>query len=103
MELKRLEISHNLINDMNVVITLSRVVRFHPRIKYLDMSYCNLGNNPEILSVILQSNVKNLDLSHNNIDSLGAIKIANYLESNTSMFDLDLRCNRFNDDDAVIL
>jgi len=102
-ELNALDILHNPINDMNVALYMSRTLKCHPRIKNVDMSYCNLGNNPEILSVILQSDVHRLDLSHNNIDSLGAIKIANYLESNTSMFDLDLRCNRFNDDDAVIL
>jgi hypothetical protein len=103
LELKRLEISHNLINDMNVVITLSRVVRFHPRIKYLDMSYCNLGNNPEILSVILQSNVKNLDLSHNNIDSLGAIKIAEHIQGNKPIEYLRLHHNNLNDEDALLL
>jgi len=103
LELKRLKISHNLINDMNVVITLSRVVRFHPCIKYLDMSYCNLGNNPEILSVILQSNVKNLDLSYNNIDSLGAIKIAEHIQGNKPIECLRLHHNNLNDEDALLL
>ena len=67
------------------------------------MSDCNLGNVPEILSVILQSDVEDLEIADNNINSLGAIKIAEYIERNTTMMCLHLYGNLLNDDDAVII
>jgi hypothetical protein len=49
--------------------------------KSASLAHCDLGSIPEILMVILQSKVRNIDLSSNNIDSLGAAKIAEYLWS----------------------
>jgi hypothetical protein len=93
----------NPINDMNAALSLSRVLKLHPSINQVAMSDCNLGNEPEILSVILQSDVESLEITANNINSLGAIKIAEYLESNTSMMCLHLYDNCLNDDDAVLI
>ena len=44
--------------------------------------HCDLGSSPEILSVIviLQSDVEYIGIDNNNIDSLGAVKIDEYLE-----------------------
>jgi hypothetical protein len=67
------------------------------------LSYCDLGSSPEILSVILQSDVKYIDLENNNIDSLGAVKIAEYLESNPPIEVLRLEHNQLNDDDAILI
>jgi hypothetical protein len=64
---------------------------------------CELGSSPEILSVILQSDVKNIYLEYNNIDSLGAVTIAQYLEGNPLIQRIDLDHNRLNDDDAIII
>jgi hypothetical protein len=67
------------------------------------MSHCNLGSTPDILSVILQSNVRNISLGHNNIDSLGAIQIAQYLEGNPPIEGIYLDNNSLNDNDAILL
>jgi len=93
----------NPMNDINAALSLSGVLKLHPSIRNVDMSDCNLGKDPEILSVILQSDVESLEIADNNINSLGAIKIAEYIESNTSMMCLRLYGNLLNDDDAVII
>jgi hypothetical protein len=56
-----------------------------------------------MLSVILQSDVEYINLDKNNIDSLGAVKIAEYLESNPPIRRIDLDHNRLNDDDAILI
>jgi hypothetical protein len=66
------------------------------------LTHCDLGSDPEILLVILQSDVECIILSNNNIDSLGAVKIAEYLASNPPIKDLSLE-NRLNDDDAILI
>lgn len=93
----------NPIYDMNAALSLSKVLKLHPSILNVDMSDCNLGNDPEILSVILSSDVESLEIADNNINSFGAIKIAEYIESNTSMMCLHLYGNCLNDDDAVLI
>jgi hypothetical protein len=67
------------------------------------LSHCDLGSTPEILSVILQSDVEHIYLDNNNIDSLGAVKIAEYLESDPPIKFLSLDHNRLDDDDAVLI
>jgi hypothetical protein len=103
VDLETFHMVQNPINDMNAALSLSRVLKVHPSIRHVDMSDCNLGNDPEILSVILQSDVESLEIADNNINSLGAIKIAEYIESNTSMMCLRLYGNLLNDDDAVMI
>ena len=98
-----LNLSHNRIGDMNAALCLSRALKPHLSMDFLIMSHCDLGNDPDILSVILQSDVKHIVLSHNNIDSLGAIKISEYLEGNPPVKFLTLDDNYFNDDDAIFL
>jgi len=87
---------------MNSAMRLSRALKPHPNMNELIMTHCDLGNDPDILSVILQSDVKVIDLSHNHIDSLGAVKISEYLESNPPVKFLKLDNNSFNDDDAIL-
>jgi hypothetical protein len=53
--------------------------------------------------VILQSDVKHLNLNNNNIDSLGAIKIAEYLEDDPPIELFYLDRNRLNDNDAILI
>ena len=67
------------------------------------MTHCDLGNDPGILSVILQSDVKHIDLDFNNIDSSGAIKISEYLTGNPPVKYLDLENNDLDDNDAFLL
>jgi len=55
-----------------------------------------------MLSVILQSDVEHIYLDNNNIDSLGAVKIAEYLESDPPIEHLFLGHNRLNDVDFTI-
>ena len=69
----------------------------------LGMRQCDIGNDPEILPVILQSDVEHIDLSHNNTDSLRAVKILEYIENNSPIKCLVLDNNRFNDDDAILV
>jgi hypothetical protein len=72
-------------------------------LNYLYLDQCDLGSNPEILSVILQSDVRYIYLTNNNIDSSGAVKIAEYLEGNPSIHCIGLDHNRLNDDDAILI
>lgn len=53
--------------------------------------------------VILQSDVRDIDLRGNNIDSMGAVKIAKYLEGDPPIEKLTLNCNQINDDDAILI
>jgi hypothetical protein len=79
LELRCFSLQHNRIDSMESARCLSRSICSHTRVNQLDLSHCNLGSSPEILMVILQSDVKHLNLNNNNIDSLGAIKISEYL------------------------
>ena len=76
---------------------LSGSIRSHTCIKRLILDNCDLGNSPEILSVILQSNAENISLDKNNIDSLGAEIIAKYLEVDPPIEGLSLDHNQLND------
>jgi Ran GTPase-activating protein (RanGAP) involved in mRNA processing and transport len=82
---------------------LSMSLKSHSSIENLDISHCDLGSNPEILLVILQSDIKWITLDNNNIDSLGAVKIAEYLEGNPPIHQIDLDHNRLNDDDVILI
>jgi hypothetical protein len=101
--LHTLDISYNKIDDINVATCISRALRSHPRILDLHLTHCNLGNNPEILSVILQSEVKGISLNKNSIDSLGVVKIAECIGGNSPTRHLYLGKNNLNDDDAVAI
>ena len=79
------------------------VIRSHGFIDELNLIHCDLGSSPEILSVILQSDVRNIDLRGNNIDSMGAVKIAEYLEGDPPIEELTLNRNQINDDDAILI
>ena len=94
---------HNRIDNMESALRLSRSLKSHTGINHLHLDHCDLGSSPEILLVILRSDINCIDLSNNNIDSTGAIKIAEYLESNPQIEELTLAHNRLNDDDAILI
>jgi hypothetical protein len=102
-QLQTLLINHNRIDNLHSACCLSRSLNFHACINHLDLSHCDLGSTPEILSVILQSDVEHIYLDNNNIGSLGAVKIAEYLESDPPIEHLSLDCNNLNDDDAILI
>jgi hypothetical protein len=101
--LKYLYLKHNRIDNMQLAQCLSKSLKAHTRIHELFLNHCDLGSSPEILSVILQSDIRQINLEHNNIDSLGAVKIAEYLESDPPICRIDLGHNQLNDDDALLM
>jgi hypothetical protein len=101
--LQILIIRHNQIDDMESACCLSRALKSHTVINTLDLSHCDLGSTPEMISVILQSDIINIRLSSNNIDSLGAVKIAEYLEGDPPIQRIGLDHNRLNDVDATLI
>ncbi len=72
-----------------------------PIILSLVMEHCDLGRDPEILSVILQLDVKHINLSHNNKDLLGVVKISAYLEGHPPLKFLTFDNNKFNKDNKL--
>jgi hypothetical protein len=94
---------HNRIDNMESARCLSRSLKSHACINELDLAHCDLGRTPDILSVILQSDVEHIYLDNNNIDSFGAVKIAEYLEGDPPVEVLFLAHNRLKDDDAILI
>jgi hypothetical protein len=94
---------HNRIDNMELAHCLSRSLKSHTRINILNLAHCDLGSTPEILLVILQTDIEFIILDNNNIDSLGAVKIAEYLEFNPPILQIELAHNRLNDDDAILI
>jgi hypothetical protein len=94
---------HNRIDNMDSAQRLSRSLRSHSSITELHLNLCDLGSSPEMLLVILQSDVECINLENNNIDSLGAAMIAEYLEGDPPIRYIDLSHNRLNDDDAILI
>ena len=94
---------HNRIDNMDSAQRLSRSLRSHSSIDELHLNHCDLGSTPEMLLVILQSDTDYINLDNNNIDSLGAVKIAEYLEGDPPIEVLSLGHNRLNDDDAILI
>ena len=103
LELRKFSLHHNWMDNMESARCLSRSLKLHTSINILHLTHCDLGSSPEMLSVILQSDIRDIILDNNNIDSMGAIKIAEYLESNPPIEELTLDCNRLNDDDAILI
>jgi hypothetical protein len=102
-ELQVFCLRHNRIDHMESARCLSRSLKSHTCINHLDLEHCDLGSNLEILLIILQSDVKGINLSNNNIDTLGAVRIAEYLEGNPPIEEFGLDHNQLNDDDAVLI
>ena len=94
---------HNRIDNFESARCLSRSLKSHACVKCLAITHCDLGSTPEILSVILQSDIKYICLDSNNIDSLGAAKIAEYLEGDPPIEELFLGHNRLNDYDVILI
>jgi len=103
VEMNMLLLLHNRIDSMDSARYLSRSLRSHACITRLHLDHCGLGSNPEILLVLLQSDVKDIILGNNNIDSLGSVKIAEYLEGDPPIDRIGLNRNRLNDDDAILI
>jgi hypothetical protein len=102
-QLQKLFIHHNRIDNIDSACCLSSSLKSCTRINYIDLTHCDVGSNPEILSVMLQSDVECIILSNNNIDSSGAVKIAEYLESDPPIQRIVLAHNRLNDDDVILI
>jgi hypothetical protein len=94
---------HNRIDNIESARRLSRSLKSHASIHELHLTHCDLGSSPEILLVVLQSEVIYINLNYNNIDSLGAVKIAEYLEGDPPIEKISLNHNRLNDDDAELI
>jgi hypothetical protein len=62
-ELQTFVIHYNRIDNMESARCLSRSLKSHHGINILSLSYCDLGSSPEILLVILQSDVSHIGLS----------------------------------------
>ena len=71
--------------------------------EHLAIIHCDIGSNLEILLAILHSDVKCICLDNNNIDSLGAVKIAEYLGGDPPIEEFSLDHNRLNDDDDILI
>ena len=67
-ELQYFCLRHNPIDNMDSARCLSRSIKSHNQLSQLSLQHCDLGGSPEILSVILQSDVKYINLEHNNND-----------------------------------
>jgi serine/threonine protein kinase len=102
-KLQSFDLHHNRIEGLDSARCLSRSLKSHTRIEELHLHHCDLGSSPEILSALLQSDVGYITLDNNNIDSLGAVKIAEYLTGDPPIDALSLDNNRLNDDDAILI
>ena len=96
-------LDHNRIDNMESARCLSRSLKSHSCMIQLNLTHCDLGSSPEILLVLLQSEAVCTNISNNNIDSLGAAKIAEYLENDPPIKSLFLSENRLNDNDAILI
>jgi len=94
---------NNRIDNMDSARCISKSLKSHVCINSLNLTHCDLGITPEILLVILQSDVEYINLNNNNIESLGAVTIAEYLEGDPPIERLYLDRNRLNDDDAILI
>jgi hypothetical protein len=102
-KLQFFSLKRNRLDDIDSASCLSRALKSRTSMSRLNVSHCDLGSSPEILLVLLQSDVHRICLDYNNIDSLGAVKIAEYLEDDPPICCIDLDHNRLNDDDAVLI
>jgi hypothetical protein len=102
-KLLTVHLHHNWIDNIESARCLSRSLRSHYWINELVITFCDLGSSPEILLVILQSDVRRINLSNNNIDSLGAVTIAEYLQVDPPIEELSLQFNCLDDDDAILI
>jgi hypothetical protein len=101
-ELQTFCLYRNRIDNMESARCLSRSLKSHACITSLNLTNCDHGSSPEILSVVLQSDVEYINLKNNNIVSLGAVTIAEYLERNPPIQCIVLDHNRLNDDAILI-
>jgi hypothetical protein len=103
LELQSFCLINNRIDNMDSARCLARSLKSHASITELHLAHCDLGSSPEILMAVLQSDVDYINLEYNNIDSLGAAKITEYLEGDPPIENLFLGHNRLNDDDSLLI
>jgi hypothetical protein len=70
---------NNHIDNIDSARRLSRSLKSHSSIIELHLTNCDLGSCQEILLVILHSDVKNIDLSNNNLTHWGRSKLPSIL------------------------
>jgi hypothetical protein len=93
LQLNTLTVIYNRIDNMESAHCLSRSLKSHTGINQLVLAHCDLGSSLEILSILLHSEVKDMRLNSNNIDSLGAVTIAEYLEGNPPIQSITSKTN----------
>ena len=86
--------------DLDAARCLATALKRNTDMKSLHLFQCNLESDREILSVILQSNVKAIHLDRNNIGGNQGFAIPRGQPAHS---ELSLGANGFNDDDAIIL
>jgi hypothetical protein len=103
VQLQIFRLHHNRFDSIESARCLSRSLKLHSSIIQLNLNHCDIGSSPEILLLILQSDIKYIDLASNNIDSLGVAKIAEGLGGDLPIEELSLANNRLNDDDVILI
>jgi len=109
-----LDLSSNVMNDLDSVKALSLAIKDHPQLTFVNLSDSNLVYsdqnglelNTDVLSSILEgcSNLKSLVLDRNDIKIEGAVSlVADFIASNTSLTVLSLANNTMGDANAELL
>ena len=109
-----LDLSSNVMNDLDSVKALSLAIKDHPQLTFVNLSDCNLVYsdddglelNTDVLSSILDgcSNLKSLVLDRNDIKIDGAVSlVADFITSNTTLTVLSLANNTMGDANAELI
>lgn len=99
--LQRITLDKNRIDNLIDTEQLGRAVRKHPRIEYLSICDCEIGNNVTALADMLHAGLKEVCLGSNAIGTRGGLIVASYLASNPPMEIINLEKNELNDADVV--
>lgn len=98
--LQRITLDKNRIDNLIDTEQLGRALRKHPRIEYLSLCDCQMGDNVNALADMLHAGLKEVCLGSNAIGTRGGLIVANYLASNPPMEIINLEKNLLNDDDV---
>jgi len=82
---------------------LSRSLKSHNLIDRLSLAHCDLGSSPEILSVLLQSDITYIDLTTTISTHWELSKLPSILRVIHPFSIFILTTTRLNDDDAVLI
>eukprot|EP00573_Skeletonema_grethae_P000029 CAMPEP_0201687898 /NCGR_PEP_ID=MMETSP0578-20130828/1744_1 /ASSEMBLY_ACC=CAM_ASM_000663 /TAXON_ID=267565 /ORGANISM="Skeletonema grethea, Strain CCMP 1804" /LENGTH=568 /DNA_ID=CAMNT_0048172077 /DNA_START=24 /DNA_END=1727 /DNA_ORIENTATION=- len=103
--LQKLEIRRNQIDSQHIE-RLCSVVRNYPLVELEIFDSCAPGIGDQMLTALLTGGdlkLERLDMSHNNITSLGITILSDYLATNPALKYLFLASNEFNDSDAELI